>query len=496
MNKKCNDMIKKNKKANIMRRQACQQWITAVMASGMLSVLSVLSVLLAPNFAQAQTLDTLEFGPQNESKGERLDEIIAVVERDVITARELTHIPAEQRANALQQLIIEKLLLQQAASANIAVGDTAINIAMEELAQSQDKTLAQLQSSLSAVEYAALRDSVKKELMISRLQQQVVNSLVQISDREIADVMENQLRTVGDRVNLVDVLVQVPESADPAVLRAAQEKTAVIRRRLATEPPEQVAADYDDVFYNPLGWVELGVIPPNFAEVLVDQPIGEFSQPIVDRDGIHLLKVLARETANNTTNTRQRNNDGNNEVNNDQAGTASSNATTSDTGSDTSGAKSGAKSGNKGDVARQETLVSHILIRDNNNPEAKSQIDAIYERLQAGEAFAALAKTASQDVASAVKGGDLGWVAVGQMVPEFERAMQATDIGEITAPIKTPFGYHIIQVNDRRLLTENNRALLEQQARQTIFRRKAAQEWELWLSRLRDEAYVDIRIEQ
>ncbi len=134
------------------------------------------------------------------------------------------------------------------------------------------------------------------------------------------------------------------------------------------------------------------------------------------------------------------------------------------------------------------------MIRDQGNPKAKARIDKIYRQLQNGADFADLAKRYSQDSGSAANGGVLGWALSGQMVPDFEAVMNNTGIGKLSRPFKSPFGYHILWVHERRQATQNSREALEQQARQAIFRKKAAEEWDLWLSRLRDEAYVDIRL--
>lgn len=390
----------------------------------------LLGLLSAPPLL-AQSVNDLQFGPKKENRGQSLDSVVAVVGNDVITRRELQNAGGKNVKANLERLIVEKLLLQAAKQRNIVIGDTALNIALD---QQKGKRLS--------------RETLRKQLLIEKLQQQVANSQVRIAEHEIADLVEKQLKGITDSVQLVDILLRVPQSADPKVLQQAQAKIQQIMARLKTQSGESVARDDDEVIFNNLGWVSLAQIPPSFSKILLDAPSNQYLSPIIDRDGIHILKILARKSAQPT----------------------------------------------KAGSGVPETRVSHILIRDQGNPKAKARIDKIYRQLQNGADFADLAKRYSQDSGSAANGGALGWALPGQMVPDFEAVMNNTGIGKLSRPFKSPFGYHILWVHERRQATQNSREALEQQARQAIFRKKAAEEWDLWLSRLRDEAYVDIRL--
>lgn len=373
---------------------------------------------------QAQTTNELKFGPRKVTSGKSLDHIVAVVGNDVITQRELNQKGQKNKAATLQALVMEKLLLQEANARNIVVSDTAINLARQ-------------------TNPSTSRTEAQKALIISRLQSSVVNQLVTVSNREINDYVEKQLRQINETVKLEDVLVLVPESASSDILRQAQVQTQEVLELLKTESPQKVADRFPNVRYTALGWVGLAKIPPAFSTVLMDTPTNVFSQPIVDNDGIHLLRIKARK-----------------------------------------GEKSIPK-------AHTETQTSHILIKTAKN--AKQTIEKIYQQLKAGKDFAQIASYHSQDYGSAASGGSLGWVQRGQMVPAFEKVMNQTAPGQISQPFKTTFGYHILKVIERKKVVTNNRKALEQKARQAIFHRKAAQEWDLWLQRLREEAYVDIR---
>ncbi len=389
-----------------------------------LLILALGACLFGVSYGQ-QTVNDLSFGPRQEKQGKTLDDIIAVVNDDVITRREISRFPQKDRAAALQNLIMRKLLLQAAKQYNISVGDTAVNVA----AKNKKGNLS--------------RNTFRDKLIIEKLQQQVAATYVQISDMEVADMVDKQLQQSVDQVNLVDMLVKIPNTADPETLNKAQTVMREVMQKLQNQAPQTVAADYENVRYNELGWVKLSQIPTEFSKVLIGAELNQYCPPIVDRDGIHLLKILDR--------------------------------------------KGGAVS------TIPEAKVAHILIRDKGNPQAQQTINQIYQQLQRGVSFAALAGQYSQDPGSATNGGDLGWVRAGQMVPAFEQMMLSTANGQISRPFKSRFGYHILKVEQRRKAPVNNRRMLEAQAKQAIFQRRASEEWDMWLARLREESHIEIR---
>lgn len=402
-----------------------------------------LSALLATAAtAQTQSIDDLHFGPQQEQSGTRLDGVIAIVGNDVITAQEWRQQGGDK--TTLERLIMEKLLLQAAEQRNIVIGDTALNIALDDY-RKQGKSIS--------------REDLRRRLSIQKLQQKMANSLVNISDNEVDSLVEQQLQQIDDRVNLIDILVRVPETADAELLNRTQEKAQNLLAQLRQQTrsagqsvgqstagqTDQQIAQAAGALYNDLGDVALSQIPATFAKALIDAPTNEFLPPIIDRDGIHLLKIVSRQSSQQTAT-----------------------------------------------AGLPETRVSHILIKDKNNPDAQSQIDDLYRQLQNGADFAELAQQYSQDIGSATKGGSLEWAYPGQMVPDFEAVMDATAIGQISQPFKSPFGYHILKVHERRQINQGSRDALAQKARRALFQKKASEAWELWLSQLRDEAYVEI----
>lgn len=370
----------------------------------------------------------LTFGPRQENIGKRVDDIVAVVGNDVITRREYNQLPTADRRAGLNRLIMRKLLLQAAQQHNISVGDTAVNIAMQNQPKGQSLD----------------RDFLREELIIAKLRQRVVNSIVKISDAEVNNAVNQQLQTLDGTARIVDVLIRVPQSSDPAVLNQVQAQKREIQQKLKRQSGAAVAAQYPNAFFNDLGWVELNKVPPSFAKVLVDLPINTYAKPIVDRDGIHILKITDRKLKD------------------------------------------------VGGKAPQQSRVSHILI-GKDAPNAQKTINQLYRELKKGADFARLAKTFSQDPGSAAAGGDLNWVSRGQMVPEFEAMMLKTPVGQLSKPFKSQFGYHVLVVTDRREQPVNNHKALQDQAKQSIFQQRALEEWNLWLARLREESHVEIR---
>lgn len=378
----------------------------------------------------------LQFGPREPAAkiiGTPLDAIVAIVGNDVVTMSEFTangasaqKAAAENRA-ILERLIMEKLLLQAAAKHHVVVGETALNVALEQL-KKQGKSLTRAQ--------------VRKELTIQKLRQQVANSLVEISPDEVDAELSKQPNTNStEQVNVVDVLVKTP----------TPEKVQAVMQYLKTQKAENIQKALPYASFNALGWVTLGRIPADFANVLKKAPLQQFNAPINDSDGVHFLKVIARK---NNTNKAQ-----------------------------------------AAAVKFTETDVSHILISvdDNNQASARASIDKIYQDLQRGYDFAQLAAEYSMDRANAQNGGNLGFVRPGQMVDDFEIMMNKTAVGHFSPPFLSPFGYHILKVNTRRDVIATDEEQARAKIRQAIFLRKASAEWDAWLSRLREEAYIEIK---
>lgn len=396
------------------------------------------------------------------------DEVVAVVDNSVILKSdleqgiaELKHqletqkkqLPPEQylQQQVLDQLIIRQAQLEQVKRYNIKPNERELNEAVLKVAdQSGSKSLEAFQQKLDGIApgtYESLRNRIAEDLAINRLRQQVVMSRIKISDQDV----ENFLKTpqgqaaLGNQAHVIHIRV----SGDD---QAALEKTAklvkaelnnnndvkAIDQKFTTKTVKVEGAD--------MGFRSLSDIPAELAARVSTLQEGQTTDLIPVRDGIHVLKLIER--------------------------------------------KGGAQ---KAIVSQYQTR--HILIQPSEvvSPEnAKQQIDSIYNRLKAGEDFAVLASTFSNDPGSARDGGSLGWVNPGVMVPEFEVQMKNTAVGQISAPFQTQFGWHILQVTDMRQ-QDMTREYQQRMARQILGERQFDAELDSWLREIRSNAFVEVK---
>ena len=404
-----------------------------------------------------------------------VDRIVAVVNKDVITYSELskavdaaerqlrrqnTPMPARPvlERQMLERLILDKAQLQMARDIGIRVDEVQLDRAVQRIAERNKLTLADFRRALESdgVPFDAWREQLREEIILSRLREREVNEKIQVSDSEI-DLFLEELKRDPSRVeyNLAHVLVRIPEQASPeaiAAARARAEKAQAEARGGADFG--RIAASYSDapdaLTGGALGWRTRDRLPELFAAALRDLKGGAVSEVLRSPAGFHVLKLIERR---------------------DAVG---------------------------GDAPVAQTRVRHILIRTNevvSEGEARRRLEDIRERVINGRAdFAQMARVHSDD-ASAAKGGELDWVYPGDTVPDFERAMQELKVGDISPPVRTPFGYHLIQVLERRAadISSERRRL---QARQAVRERKADEAYQEWLRQVRDRAYVELRLEE
>ena len=396
------------------------------------------------------------------------DEVVAVVDNSVILKSdleqgiaELKHqletqkkqLPPEQylQQQALDQLIIRQAQLEQVKRYNIKPNERELNEAVLKVAdQSGSKSLEAFQQKLDGIApgtYESLRNRIAEDLAINRLRQQVVMSRIKISDQDV----ENFLKTpqgqaaLGNQAHVIHIRV----SGDD---QAALEKTAKLVKAELNNSNDVKAIDQKfttktvKVEGADMGFRSLSDIPAELAARVSTLQEGQTTDLIPVRDGIHVLKLIER--------------------------------------------KGGAQ---KAIVSQYQTR--HILIQPSEvvSPEnAKQQIDSIYNRLKAGEDFAVLASTFSNDPGSARDGGSLGWVNPGVMVPEFEAQMKNTAVGQISAPFQTQFGWHILQVTDMRK-QDMTREYPQRMARQILGERQFDAELDSWLREIRSNAFVEVK---
>ena len=426
----------------------------------MVRLLLLLLLLPASAFAQRAVL---------------VDRIVAVVNKEVITYSELNEaVGAAQRQLArqgtqappkavlerqiLERLILDKAQLQMARDIGIRVDELQLDRAVQRIAQRNNMTLAQFRKLLEGdgVPFDAWREDLREQILLSRLREREVNDKIQVSDGEI-DLFLEELKSNPTRVeyDLSHVLVRIPEQASPeriAEALARAEKAQAEAR--AGGDFGSIAASYSDapdaLTGGALGWRTQDRLPALFAGALRGMKSGEVSEVLRSPAGFHLLKLIERRDAGG------------------------------------------------GDAPVTQTRVRHILIRTNevvSESDARRRLDDIRERVVNGRSdFAEMARVHSDD-ASAGRGGELDWVYPGDTVPDFERAMQELKVGEISQPVRTPFGYHLIQVLERRAadMSPERRRL---QARQALRERKSEETFQEWLRQVRDRAYVELRLEE
>jgi peptidyl-prolyl cis-trans isomerase SurA len=300
--------------------------------------------------------------------------------------------------------------------------------------------------------FADFRESIREEMIISRLRKSEVEDRVVVSEREVDNFLANQSVQADSEVEyqLQHILISVPEAALPEQVQSAQEKLEKVQSLLAEGGDfAEVAAGYSDAETalegGELGWRKQGELPSLFADVVPELSVGEVSQALRAGGGYHLVRLKDKKSE---------------EVH-----------------------------------MIKQTLASHILIRTNeltDDEEAEKRLSDLKLRAQKGEAFEDLARAHSDDTGSAINGGSLGWASPGVMVPEFEEKMDALALGEMSDVFKSRFGWHLIKVYDRR---EENMAeeYKRGKARQQIRQRKINEDMENWLRTMRDEAYVEFR---
>lgn len=402
-----------------------------------------------------------------------LDRIVAVVNNGIITEHELRSrvasalqqlalqkTPAPPRhlleRQLLERMITERILLQMAEDTNIRFDGPQLDRALARIARQNGMELDQFRRALEqdGVDFSAFREQVRTEMTIGRLREREVDNRVVITEAEIDNYLANPALDDERKTEykLAHILVVSPEGASPEqmqTLRAKAEKA--LEELRAGVDFGQVSAAYSDAQNalqgGVLGWRNEAQLPTLFVAAIRDLPPGGITPVLRSSNGFHILKVLDKRGKDVT-------------------------------------------------LVVKQTRARHILVRTNEivgDGDARNRLRQLRERIENGADFAELAKLHSDDL-SASKGGDLGWLSPGDTVPEFERTMDSLRPGELSAPIQTPFGWHLIQVLERRDqdVTQERRRF---EARQAIRTRKAEQAFDDWVRQMRDRAYVEYRLE-
>ena len=405
-----------------------------------------------------------------------VDRIVAVVNSEVITRADLrmrvaqvtrqlsrqgTPLPAADvlEKQVLERQIIERLQLQLAAETSLRIDDVTLDRAVGRIADSNRLSMTEFRKALEkdGLSWERFREEVRNEMLLTRVREREVEARIVVSDAEVSNFLAHPENTMGqEEYNLSHILFRAPEGATPEQLARLRAKAEDVAARIGRgEPFDKLAASYSDapdaLTGGNLGWRSAERLPGLFAEAVTTLKPGETTPILRSAAGFHIVRVMDR--------------------------------------------KGGSQSGVPAQV--QQTRARHILIKTSEvltDADARRRLTDLRERVvQGGASFADLARIHSADL-SAAKGGDLGWIYPGDTVPEFEQAMDALKPGELSQPVQSPFGWHLIQVEDRRVQDvsdERKRAA----ARNALRERKSDEAYQDWLRQLRDRAYVEYRTE-
>ena len=403
-----------------------------------------------------------------------LDRIIAVVNDEVITRRDLddrikvvlsqlrsqgTPLPAPEvlEKQVLERVIYNQVQLQYAKETGLRVEDAILEKAVNRIAEDNKISVAAMRQALEkdGVNFNKFREELRDEIIMVRLREREVDNKIQIADSEIDNFLSTLQAQDGkvEEFNLSHILVRVPEQASPEQLqqRRARAEQALAQIKGGADF-RQVAASFSDapdaVQGGAMGWRELAQLPTIFAEAVKELKSGEVGSVLRSPNGFHIVRVNERR-------------------------------------------------GQDAPMIVSQTHARHILIKTTelvSENDAKERLVKLKERLDNSADFAELARLQSED-GSASRGGDLGWLSPGDTVPEFEKAMDGLKPGQISEPARSPFGWHLIQVLERR-----NQDMSQQQqrlrARQALRAQKADDAYQEWVRQLRDKAFVEYRIEE
>lgn len=401
-----------------------------------------------------------------------LDQVVAIVDEDVILQTELearistitsrlsaqgTALPPRQilEERVLDQLITESIQMQMADRAGMRISDNELNETMANIAERNGMSLAQFENQLAAegVSYNQAREQIRREMLTSRVQQRQVGNRVRVTDREVENYLESLEARGGNNAQyrLAYIFVSVDDPSDEAEVDAAREKAQRLRNEIASGRDFREVAVAESDASNALeggdmGWRAEGQLPSLVAPVVPELPVGQPSEVLENNSGFHLVMVMD-------------------------------------------------KRGGEQQQLIQQHRVRHILVRPSEattDSQAETTIRDLYQQLQNGASFSALAREYSDDPVSGSDGGNLGWVSPGQMVPAFEQAMLNADIGEFQGPFRSQFGWHILQVQERRQ-KDISGDVRDAEARQAIYRRKFETELQNWLQEIRDEAFIEFK---
>ncbi|MDU9391003.1 peptidylprolyl isomerase SurA [Pseudomonas sp. zfem002] len=401
-----------------------------------------------------------------------LDKIVAIVDNDVVMQSQL-----DQRVHEVQQtiakrggavpptsvldqqvlerLIVENLQLQIGERSGIRITDEELNQAIGTIAQRNNMSLEQFRAALAhdGLSFNDAREQVRREMIISRVRQRRVAERIQVSEQEVKNFLASDLgkMQLSEEYRLANILIPTPESANSTTIQAAARQAGEIYQQLkqgADFAQLAIARSGSETALEggEMGWRKAAQLPPPFDRMLSSMAVGDVTEPVRTPGGFIILKLQEKRGGQTQL--------------------------------------------------RDEVHVRHILIKPSeirSEAETKVLAQRLYDRIQAGEDFAELAKSFSEDPGSALNGGDLNWIDPNALVPEFREVMANAPQGQVSKPFQTQYGWHVLEVLGRRA-TDSTAQAREQQAMNVLRNRKYDEELQSWLRQIRDEAYVEIKL--
>jgi len=407
-----------------------------------------------------------------------LDRIVAIVNDEVITSVQLERrvsaaeeqlkqqripLPSSDdlRKQVLERMIVDSAQLQLAKENGVRVDDVSVNASIARMAESNHMTLADLRAQLErdGQDFDRFREDMRNEITMVRLRDHEVESKIQVSEGEIDNFLAEQKNETADKIeyDIAQILLELPEIASPERVEAARRRAdQLVEQARKGADFAQLAASYSNapeaLQGGDLGWRTPERLPNLFVDAVKDLQPGQIAAPVRSPIGFHILKLVGRRTAQATKLSTE---------------------------------------------PVDQTHVRHILLRVSDatpETEVKRRLQDLRDRvIKGGQDFGQLARLYSVDPSS-TRGGDLGWLYPGDTVPEFEQVMNTLKVGELSEPVKTPFGWHLIQVLERKTeqaSADRNRII----ARQMLRDRKLEDAMQEWLRQLRDRTYVEYRLD-
>ncbi|MCY3814480.1 MAG: peptidylprolyl isomerase [Gammaproteobacteria bacterium] len=418
-------------------------------------------------------LAAMAFGNGALANPEPVDRIVAIVNDDVVLASEVVEryegamqrlreegqpdlIPQEALVEQIvERLILESIQLQEAETRGVVVDDETLTRAVTDYAQQGGMTIDQFIAALDGegLSYRGFRDTVRRQLTLDRVQREVVNRRVYITEQDLTELLASPFfaEQLSDEYRLGHILLPVASGASQSQMDAVRVQAESLVRELrdgadfAATAVEHSSAS-TALEGGDLGWRRANRLPSLFAEAVLDLSPGTVLEPMQNASGFHIVKLLDRRGASQQT--------------------------------------------------ANETLLRHILVEPSailSDAEAKALVTDLRGRVEAGEDFGDLAMEYSDDPGSALAGGDLGWTTGDEFVPEFRQAMAATAAGELSEPFQSEFGWHVLEVLDRREQDASEEARRDYATR-VLHAQRFDERLEEWLTEIRDEAFVDQRL--